>query len=86
MHVVSTNFAKTLVVNLIMTSYYDVTFHKQRISSNNDHNTPRLILEFGRGASNQAVTPGITRPLHATGHKSQKARARKLVYGLQKQT
>jgi len=24
------------------------------------------ILEFGRGASNQAVAPGITRPLHAT--------------------
>jgi len=25
-----------------------------------------LILEFDRGASNQAVAPGITRPLHAT--------------------
>ena len=25
-----------------------------------------LILEFGRGAYNQAVAPGITRPLHAT--------------------
>jgi len=25
------------------------------------------ILEFGRGARNQAVTPGITRPLHAIG-------------------
>jgi len=25
------------------------------------------ILEFGRGASNQAVVPGIIRPLHATG-------------------
>jgi len=24
------------------------------------------ILEFGRGAYNQAVAPGITRPLHAT--------------------
>jgi len=23
-------------------------------------------LEFGRGASNEAVTPGITRPLHVT--------------------
>ena len=26
------------------------------------------ILEFGRGASNQTVAPGITRPLHATVH------------------
>jgi len=25
------------------------------------------IIEFGRGTSNQAVAPGITRPLHATG-------------------
>ena len=25
------------------------------------------MLAFGRGASNQAVAPGITRPLHATG-------------------
>jgi len=25
-----------------------------------------LILEFGRGTYNQAVAPGITRPLHAT--------------------
>jgi len=25
------------------------------------------ILEFSKGASNQAVAPGITGPLHATG-------------------
>jgi len=25
------------------------------------------MLEFGKGASNQALAPGITRPLHATG-------------------
>jgi len=42
MHVVSTNYPKTLVVNLIMTSHFDVTFHKQRISSNNDHPAPLL--------------------------------------------
>jgi len=40
--------------------------HKQRISSNNDHHRPTPVLEFGGGTSNQAVAPGITRPLHAT--------------------
>ena len=46
---------------------YDVMLwrHKQRATSNNDHHTPLQILEFGRGAYNQAVAPGITRPLHA---------------------
>jgi len=70
MHVVSTNFAKTVVYKC----KYAVTFwhHKQRISSNNDHHIRHCsILEFGRGASNQAVAPGITRPLHATAHTAQ---------------
>ena len=64
MHVVSTNFAKTLVYK----REYDVILwcHKQRISSNKTTIRSCLILEFRRGASNQAVAPGITRPLHAT--------------------
>jgi len=62
MHVVSTNFAKTLVCK----REYDVILwrHKQGISSNNHHHTS--LLNTGRVASNQVVAPGITRPLHAT--------------------
>ena len=65
MHVVSTNFAKTLVYQ----SEYDVILsrHKQRISSNKTTIRRCLVLKFRRGASNQAVASGITRPLHATG-------------------
>jgi len=59
MHVVSTNFAKTLVCKREY-SVYPVTMTTIELSH-------CLILEFGRGASNQAVAPGITRPLHATG-------------------
>jgi len=66
MYVVSTNFAKTLFCKY----EYNVILwrHKLRISSNNDHHTPLLntVLEFGRGAYNQAVGLGITRPLHVT--------------------
>jgi len=40
MHVVSKNFANTLVSNVNMTSYCDVM--KQRTSSNNYHPTPLL--------------------------------------------
>ena len=65
MQVASTNFAKTLVCK----REYDVILwrHHQRISSNNDHHTPLFNTRIWRGAYNQAVTPGITRPLHATG-------------------
>jgi len=54
MHVVSTNFAKTLVYK----REYDVILwrHKQRISSNKTTIRRCFILEFRRGASNQAVT------------------------------
>jgi len=60
MHVVSTNFAKTLVCK----REYDVILW--RISNNKTTIPHCLILKFRRGASNQAVVPVITRPLHAT--------------------
>ena len=63
-HVVSTNFAKALVVNLNMTSYCDVINSVYPITMTTIHRCS--ILAFGRGASDQAVAPGITRPLHAS--------------------
>ena len=63
MHVVSTNFAKTLVANVNITSYCDVTKSVYPVTMTTTHHCS--ILEFGRGASNEAVAPGITRPLHA---------------------
>ena len=67
MHVVSTNFAKTLICK----REYDVILwrHKQRISNNNDHYTPLLNTRIWKGASNQAVAQGITRPLYVTALK-----------------
>jgi len=47
-----------------MTSYCDVTSSVYPVKMTNIRHCS--ILEFGRGASNQAVAPGITRPLHAT--------------------
>jgi len=64
MHVVSTNFAKTLVAKLKMTSYCDVTNRVYSVTKTTILHC--YILEFGRGASNQAVAPSTTRPLHAT--------------------
>ena len=62
-HVMSTNFAKTLVPNPITNSVYAVTMTTIRQCS---------ILELCRGASNQAIAPGITRPLRATAYASTK--------------
>ena len=67
MHVVSTNFTKTLVWNLNMTSYCDVTNNVHPVTMTTIRHPS--ILGFGRGASNQAVAPGISRPLHATVEK-----------------
>jgi len=64
MHVMSTNFAKTLVTNLNMMSYCDVAKRVYPVTMTTIRHCS--ILEFDRGASNQAVAPGITRPLHAT--------------------
>jgi len=47
-----------------MTSYHDVTNNVYSVTMTTIRHSS--ILEFGRGASNQAVAPGITRPLHAT--------------------
>jgi len=63
MHVVSTNIAKMLVCKHdkdVTNSVYPVAMIAIRHCS---------ILEFGRGACNQAVAPGIARPLHATAGK-----------------
>ena len=46
-----------------MTSYCDVTNSVYPVTMTTIRHCS--ILEFGRGASNQAVAPGITRPLHA---------------------
>jgi len=64
MQIVPTNVAKTLDANVNVTSYYDVINSVYPVTMT----TIRLcsILEFSWGASNQAVAPGITRPLHAT--------------------
>jgi len=64
MRVASTNFAKTLVCK----RENDVILlrHKHRISNNKVTIRHCLILEFRRRASNQAVAPGITTPLHGT--------------------
>jgi len=47
-----------------MTSYHDVTNNVYSVTMTTIRHCS--IQEFGRGASNQAVAPGITRPLHAT--------------------
>jgi len=65
MHVVLTNFAKMLVANLNMMSCCDITNSVFPVTMTTIHHCS--MLNFGRGASNQAVAPGITRPLHATG-------------------
>ena len=49
-----------------MTSYCDVTNSVYALTMTTIGPRHCSILEFGRGASNQAVAPGITRPLHAT--------------------
>jgi len=47
-----------------MTSYCDITNGIYPVTMTTISHCS--ILEFGRGAYNQAVAPGITRPLHAT--------------------
>jgi len=56
---------KRWFANVNMTSYCDVTSSVYPVKMTTIRHCS--ILEFWRGASNQAVTPGITRPLHATG-------------------
>jgi len=56
---------KRLFANVNMTSYCDVINSMYPVTMTTIRHCS--ILEFGRGASNQAVVPGITRPLHATG-------------------
>jgi len=55
---------KRWFANVNMTSYRDVTNSVYPVTMTTIRHCS--ILEFGRGASNQAVDPGITRPLHAT--------------------
>jgi len=66
MHVVSSNFAKTVFASVNMTSCCDIINNVYPVTLTTIHHC--TILEFGRGASKEAVAPGITRPLHATGH------------------
>jgi len=47
-----------------MTSYYDVTCSVYPVTMTIIGRCS--ILEFGKGSSNQAVAPGISRPLHVT--------------------
>ena len=64
MHAVPRNLAKTLVASLNMTSGCDVTNSVYPVTMNTIRHCS--ILEFGSGASNQAVAAGITKPLHDT--------------------
>jgi len=50
-----------------MTSYCDVTNSVYPVTMTTIGLRHCSILEFGKGVSNQAVGPGIPRPLHATG-------------------
>jgi len=59
---------KCWFANVNMKSYFDVTNSVYPVTMTTIRNCS--ILEFGRGASNQAVAPGITRPPHATGVKN----------------
>jgi len=61
MHIVSTSFAKTLVSK----REYDVTNRVYPVTMTTIRHCS--IPEFDRGAYNQAVAPGITRPLDVTG-------------------
>jgi len=56
MHVVSTNFAKTLICK----REYDVILwrHKERISNNNDHYTPMLNTRIWKGGIQSSSRPG----------------------------
>jgi len=55
---------KRWFANVNMTSYCDVTNSVYPVTMTTKRHCS--ILQFGRGASNQAVAPGITSPLHAT--------------------
>ena len=55
---------KRWIPNVNMTSHYDVTNSLYPVIIWTIRHCS--ILEFDWGASNQAVAPGITRPLHAT--------------------
>jgi len=55
-----------LFENVNMTSYFNVTNSVYPITMTTIGPSHCLILEFGKGTSNQAVVPGITGPLHAT--------------------
>jgi len=61
---------KRWFANVDITSYCDVPNSIYSVTMTTINHCS--ILEFGRGASNQAVVPGITRPLHATDHTSYK--------------
>ena len=60
----STNFTKTSVCKVIMTSYYDCTNNIYPVTMTTICHCSKL--EFGREACNQAFTPGIEIPLHNT--------------------
>ena len=70
---------KRWFANVIVTSYCDVTNIVYPVTMTTMGLRHCSILEFGRGASNQPVAPGITRPLHATG-----SRVRSQIRGRQK--
>ena len=65
MHVVSETSPKRWFANVNMTSDSGVTNRVYPATMTTVRHCS--ILEFGRGASHEAVAPGITRPLHGTG-------------------
>jgi len=60
-----TSSKRRIANNVNMTSHYDVANSLDQVTTWTIRHSS--ILEFDRGASNQAVTPGTTWPLHATG-------------------
>ena len=55
---------KRWFANVYMTSYCDATNSVYAVTMATIRH--RSMREFGKGAYNQEVAPGITRPLHAT--------------------
>jgi len=64
--------SKGWFANVNMTSCYDVTNSVCPVTMTTIRHCS--ILEIGMGASNQAVVPGITRLVHATGYTLRKVR------------
>jgi len=64
------SFSPVFQLGALIIMLITVTRYKQHMSSCNYHQTPLLNIRIDRGVYNQAVTPSITRPLHAIDYTS----------------